>query len=284
VRIRVRFQKLGKVRFTSHRDLARIWERATRRAELPIAYSVGFTPRPKLSFGLALSTGHESLAEYLDIELDENAGSAGGALFDLVGLPERLSSVLPWGIDVSAAAEIPAGTMSLQQSVLTCEWEIGLHGVDVAAVAAAVESVLRADAIQVTRERKGRPVDDDIRPGVVDLSIRRSTADEVVLWAELGAQPRALRPAELLAAMDLRDHEGLVRRTKQWMNDGQHRREPLAADAARRLPADGDALRRDELHVRHTGRPDPDCSADDFGALDNRDHPAAFAAASPADR
>ena len=56
MRIRARFAKRGKVRFTSHRDLARIWERVLRRAALPVARSEGFSPRPKLHFGLALST------------------------------------------------------------------------------------------------------------------------------------------------------------------------------------------------------------------------------------
>ena len=60
MRLRIAFSKHGKIRFTSHRDVARIWERALRRTNLPVAYSEGFTPRPKLSFGLALSTGHES--------------------------------------------------------------------------------------------------------------------------------------------------------------------------------------------------------------------------------
>ena len=68
MRLRLRFDKHGKVRFTSHRDVARIWERTLRRAALPVAYSEGFSPRPKLSFGLALSTGHESDAEYLDVD------------------------------------------------------------------------------------------------------------------------------------------------------------------------------------------------------------------------
>ena len=57
-RYRIRFSKLGKIRFTSHRDVARMWERALRRATLPVAYTEGFSPHPKLSFGLALSTGH----------------------------------------------------------------------------------------------------------------------------------------------------------------------------------------------------------------------------------
>src|SRR5881227_1654467 len=69
LKVRIRFSKLGKIRFTSHRDVARIWERALRRAALPVAYTEGFSPHPKLSFGLALSTGHESLGEYLDVDL-----------------------------------------------------------------------------------------------------------------------------------------------------------------------------------------------------------------------
>ena len=63
-RLRIRFTKLGKVRWTSHRDVARMWERAFRRAQLPVAYSAGFSPRPRVSFGLALPTGHESEADY----------------------------------------------------------------------------------------------------------------------------------------------------------------------------------------------------------------------------
>ena len=66
-RLRLRFTKAGKIRFTSHRDVARMWERALRRSGLPVAYSQGFAPHPLLSFGLALPTGCESTAEYLDV-------------------------------------------------------------------------------------------------------------------------------------------------------------------------------------------------------------------------
>ena len=94
-RVRIRFAKHGKVRFTSHRDVARIWERALRRAGVEIAYTEGFSPRPRLSFGLALSTGHESDAEYLDVILrDEPSPST------VEQLPARLAPVLPAGIDV----------------------------------------------------------------------------------------------------------------------------------------------------------------------------------------
>src|SRR5438094_8664069 len=88
MKVRIRFSKLGKIRFTSHRDVARIWERALRRAALPVAYTEGFSPHPKLSFGLALSTGHESLGEYLDVDLA--APDTGVDAVDLGGLPARL--------------------------------------------------------------------------------------------------------------------------------------------------------------------------------------------------
>src|SRR5438046_1649309 len=100
-RYRIRFSKLGKIRFTSHRDVARMWERGLRRATLPVAYTEGFSPHPKLSFGLALSTGHESLGEYLDIDMAEPV--------DVEGIPTRLDPCLPIGLDVQAAAEIEPG-------------------------------------------------------------------------------------------------------------------------------------------------------------------------------
>src|SRR5947209_7049300 len=98
MRIRLRFTKTGKIRFTSHRDVARMWERAFRRVGLPLAHTQGFSPRPKVSFGLALSTGHESVAEYLDFEL------ADGASIEASQLPALLTPALPPRIDVLAAA------------------------------------------------------------------------------------------------------------------------------------------------------------------------------------
>src|SRR2546421_1452639 len=100
MRIRLRFAKTGKIRWTSHRDVARMWERAFRRVGLPLAYTQGFSPRPKVSFGLALPTGHESAAEYLDLELA--ADNAATAEVDISSLPARLSLALPAGIDVQA--------------------------------------------------------------------------------------------------------------------------------------------------------------------------------------
>src|SRR6478736_1988704 len=90
--VRLRYTKRGKVRWISHRDVARALERAFRVTQLPLAFTEGFSPRPKVSFGLALSTGHESEAEYVDIVLAEEV--------DLDALEDRLNSGLPEGIRI----------------------------------------------------------------------------------------------------------------------------------------------------------------------------------------
>lgn len=264
MRLRIRFAKLGKIRFTSHRDMARIWERGLRRAGLPVAYSEGFTPRPRISFGLALPTGYESEAEYLDVELDgEAAGLAGlgidGEAAGLSGLAGALSEATPAGITVTAAVGIDRAEPSLQEAVTSCTWRIDVDGVDEEAAAAAVARALDADEILITRERKGRTVTDDIRPQIVSLDATSTTADGVRLMAELGTKPRALRPAELLAGLDPSPRELRVCRLRQWISTGSEQREPLeafplpnpspAADAARATNA------KDYPDDRPSGRP-----------------------------
>ncbi|HEY6533204.1 MAG TPA: TIGR03936 family radical SAM-associated protein, partial [Acidimicrobiales bacterium] len=232
MRIRLRYRKLGKVRFTSHRDIARCWERALRRAELPIASTEGFSPRPKMHFGLALSTGHESLGEYLDVDLREPEA----ADVDLGALPERLTPLLPPGVDVEAVAVIDRSQTSLQEAVTSCTWVIEVPGTSPEALAAAADTMLSATELPVIRERKGKKVADDLRPGILRLDVVGATPPDVlepgaVLQAELATHPRSVRPAELLAAFDPPLEEGRVRRTHQWITSDGATREPLSPGA-----------------------------------------------------
>lgn len=229
-RLRVRFTKLGKVRFLGHRDLARVWERTTRRAGLDVAYSEGFSPRPRLSFGLALSTGYESIGEYLDIDLWTVPD-------DLAALPGRLSVLLPEGIDVTDACLVDRSEPSLQQAVTSCSWQIDVFDRAPDDLAEIVARALAAPQLVHQRERKGQVVVDDLRPQILALEVEGplDTDDAGVrLTAELGTQPRTLRPAELLAALDPPVSEGRVRRTHQWMTRDGARREilPLGATGA----------------------------------------------------
>ena len=243
MRVRFRFTKLGKVRFVSHRDVARAWERALRRAELPVALTEGFNPRPKVHFGLALPTGAESTGEYLDVDFREDDLRDGRAV-DLDTLAATLSPLLPDGIDVEAAAVIETSATSLQQAVTSCSWTIEALGVEGDEAQDAVDALLAAPEIMVTRQRKGHDVTDDIRPYIRHLAIVDQVAPVsgpdggepiaaagVVLEADLNTQPRGLRPAELAAALAPGVIEGRIRRNQQWITIDGARQEPLLAGA-----------------------------------------------------
>lgn len=229
-RIRIRFAKFGRIRFTSHRDIARVWERSLRRARLPVSYSEGYSPRPRLRFGLALATAHESCGEYLDVDL------VPGTDVDVDALGEQLDPTLPPGLQVQAVAQVALGTPSLQEAVSSCSWLVEVTDLDPTRADVLIEQVLAAEELPVTRTRKGKDVTDDIRPSV--LSLRTAEPEEcppaahvepagVLLRAELATQPRACRPAELLRGLGGHHDEGRVVRLHQWtMVDGD-RREPL---------------------------------------------------------
>lgn len=220
MRIRLRFSKIGKVRFTSHRDVARMWERALRRVGVPVKYTGGFSPRPKLSFGLALPTGHESLAEYLDVEVETEESP------DYVSLSQRLSDALPLGVDVLGAGSVPAGSRSLQEEVTSCSWELvadphhSLHPL--------VAETLARTTLVVTRDRKGVPVTDDVRPALLGLSVLAPGR----LAIELANNGRGVRPSELIAAIAPDISVEKVCRTHQWIERDGARCEPLVTQRA----------------------------------------------------
>ncbi|MBV8463324.1 MAG: DUF2344 domain-containing protein [Acidimicrobiales bacterium] len=241
MRVRLRFSKLGKIRFTGQRDVARMWERALRRDGFPVAYSAGFSPRPQLSFGLALPTGAESLAEYLDVTVDPGRGTG----VDLDETPARLSALLPEGIEVTAAAALAEGDASLQEIVTTCRWVLALGGATGDQVASVLAAALAADHLPVVRRRKGRDTEDDLRPSILALEAGGVGPDGTVdMVAELATRPRGVRPAELMAALATagRPNAGpvptvgnnlggpvLLRacRTNQWIECDGSRRDPL---------------------------------------------------------
>lgn len=237
MRVRLRWSKHGKIRFCGHRDAARIWERAVRRAELPVAYSQGFSPRPRISFGLALATGQESVAEYLDVDLRVSPEEIFGWA---ACMPERLSAALPDGMAVTDACPLRPGAASLQEAVTSCTWEFALAETDAAFAGGWAERVRSAESLPLQRERKGRTTTSDVRTAVGDLHILDASVGGVLV-AELGTKPRAVRPAEFLRLIDPPLAAGRVRRLHQWITRDGERYEPLAPEAGALAPA-GDAL------------------------------------------
>jgi radical SAM-linked protein len=233
--IRLRYTKLGKVRWISHRDVARALERSFRIARLPLAFSEGFSPRPRVSFGLALSTGHESDAEYVDLVLAEPV--------DLAALASRLNSGLPEGIDVVGAVALADRAPALQEAVTCVEWRVDVARVDLTDVDPArlreeVDAALAKPALAATRHRKGREVVEDVRPVIRRITVcdgRSAAGQPTVVEMEMSTQPRGAKPGEVLAAIgDFTDVR--ARRTNQWIERDGARQEPLDADTRPRVP------------------------------------------------
>lgn len=231
VRWRCRFSKWGKLRFTGHRDVARLWERALRAAQVPVALSAGFTPRPRLSFGLALPTGAESYAEYLDVVIDESR-LVDRREVEQSWLIDRVAAVLPPGLSFDAAIAVASNAPSLQETVVASSWQIAVRPepgvVDVHVLEHAIEGVLAAREVPLRRERKGVSALDDVRPSIESLAVAE-VDDSLQLSAVLLTEGRALRPAELLRALlpdiDPLDVLARVVRTHQWIDDDGARRE-----------------------------------------------------------
>jgi radical SAM-linked protein len=234
--VRLRFTKRGKVRFISHRDVARAFDRAFRIEQLPLAFTQGFAPRPKVSFGLALSVGHESDAEYLDVDLrDEVVPEA---------LCGALTDALPEGMAVTGAAALVDRAPALQESVTLVGYRVEVAGSDGSPVPAdvldtATERALASASLPVARTRKGRESTDDLRPAIrtIELCSEPDHDGFHTLELTLSTASRGARPREVLDAMshgDLVLTERHVLRTTQWIERDGARLEPLEADALAR--------------------------------------------------
>ncbi|MBL0747201.1 DUF2344 domain-containing protein [Nocardioides sp. G10] len=159
-RLRVRYAKRGRLRFTSHRDFSRAFERAVFRARVPMAYSSGFNPHPRISYAGAAPTGSASEAEYLELALAEVVVPA--------DVHAMLDEALPPGLDVLDVVESAGG--SLSDLLEGSRWRIDL-AVASAEVTDAVERFLAADEALVERMTKKGMREFDARAAVVSLSV-----------------------------------------------------------------------------------------------------------------
>ena len=198
-RIRIRYAKRGPLRFTSHRDFARAFERAVRRAGVPVAYSQGFTPHPKISYASAAPTGVASEAEYLEIGLQ--------ATMDPADVRAALDSALSPGLDVVDAVE--ADGENLADRIDASRFRIELPDLDPDVLAAAVETFLAADEViidKITKQGRRRL---DVRAAVVhadSLDVARAPrAADAVRCAILDLVVRqvtpSVRPDDVLAGL-----------------------------------------------------------------------------------
>jgi hypothetical protein len=156
-----------------------------------------------------------------------DAADTTAAHVDPDDLAARLSAALPVGVDILRAYLVTPDTPSLQFAISSCNWQIDLPSIDLPVAQRAVADLLAADQVIVTRSRKGTEADDDIRPGVLALEVSNvPDGAGSRLVAELAAQPRALRPTELLTGLGLADDLVRLRRRNQWIRADNGRWEP----------------------------------------------------------
>lgn len=196
-RLRLRYAKRGRLRFSSHRDFQRALERALRRAAVPMAYSAGFNPHPRISYANAAPTGAASEAEYIEIALARRC--------DVEQIRAALDQALPPGLDITEAVEAGPGALAdrLQASI----WQIELPGLanDDADVADVVRRFLAAERVDVQRMTKAGLRTFDAREAILRIEVGSDSASSstpacAILRMVVRHATPAVRPDDVLSA------------------------------------------------------------------------------------
>jgi radical SAM-linked protein len=231
-KLRIRYAKRGRLRFASHRDLARTLERALRRAQVPMAFSAGFSPHPKISYLGAAPTGAASEAEYLEIGLSVRC--------EPDAVREALDAALPEEVAVLDCVEAGEGTGSLADRIDTSVWRVELPGVTLKELQPAVDAFLASEVVTVAKRTKNGLKDIDAREAVTSASAAEADGCAILHVVVRQLTP-AVRPDDVLAALaavaDL--HPPLparaVREAQGRLDDSGTVADPLGPDRAARI-------------------------------------------------
>ncbi len=201
----VRYAKRGRMRFTSSRDFQRALERALRLAGVPMAYSAGFHPHPRISYANAAPTGVASEAEYVELSLTQTVEPG--------RIARLLSDALPDGLEIVQAR--PAGEGALADRLIASRWQLGFPGVSRQDLQSALDQFLAHEQVQITRMMKRGPRDIDVRGPVLaaqvvaadaevtnDAGVTNDAAEAVLLLTVRHTTP-TVRPAQLWQALCL---------------------------------------------------------------------------------
>jgi radical SAM-linked protein len=236
-KLRLRYAKRGPLRFASHRDLARTLERALRRARVPMAFSAGFSPHPKISYVGAAPTGAASEAEYLEIGLMQAC--------DPDAVRAALDAALPPGVDVLDCVAAREGTGSLAERIDASVWRVELPGVEPAELGSAVAAFLARDVVTVARRTKNGLRDVDARAAVA-AATASGEAGCAILTVVVRQVTPAVRPDDVVAALaavaDLHPPSPprAVREAQGRLDDTGTVADPLGPDRAVRTRCQGE--------------------------------------------
>jgi len=207
-KVRLRFTKKGEIRFISHLELAHLFYRASKRAVLPLCYSEGFHPMPRIIFATALPVGVESLLEIVDLELEGSITPR--------EIMERLNQTLPQGIEITEAEEVPLSFSSSSLPHGSVYWIPLDHLLTKEEATSNIKKALEKREFLLHQERKGKKRSVDIRPLIEKMEVKekKEKAGESSLWGvELslrGGMGRTAKPSEIIGAILGLEGEALV--------------------------------------------------------------------------
>lgn len=232
-RLRVAYRKGGALRYVGHLDLMRTWERALRRAGLPLAYTQGFSPHARLALGAPLAVGFEGERELLDVWLSPSAPP--------LEVARRLGEALPDGLAVLAVEEIDRALPSLQSDITSATYELAFEAgdADAADLRWRAEGLLAAHSLEWEEQRGDRSRRYDLRATVRAVEVREE-GGRVVLALDLEAREGLTgRPLAVLEAMGVRAVPAVRRRTGLRLGEpppAPPPAEPQADDTGEALP------------------------------------------------
>ncbi|MDH7478452.1 MAG: TIGR03936 family radical SAM-associated protein [Syntrophomonadaceae bacterium] len=232
-RFRIEYSKKGPVAFISHLDLARVWERAARRANLPVALSRGFHPHYRISLGSVLPVGMEGEREYLELELREQLAP--------LEVKRALEEQLPEGIGIARLVPVAEPASSLMAVIDTAEYRFQLQlmggfSLSESELAGRWREMCERPRWPVTRRDKKGEREVDVRPGLLqaEMKLKEGSAISGVIWLRVGGE-NPVRPREVLQAMEkyaqlpLDWEQIVVRRTGLYVTRGGKWISPLYA-------------------------------------------------------
>ncbi|MGL5817381.1 MAG: TIGR03936 family radical SAM-associated protein [Phycicoccus sp.] len=191
-KLRVRYAKRGRLRFSSTRDFARALERALRRSGVPMAYSAGFRPHPLISYANAAPTGTASEAEYFEIRVTER--------LDPEAVRVALDAALPVGLDVVQVVEAAPG--ALADRLEASEWRLSVQGAQPSELEPVLDRYLAAEVAETTRVFKNGPRTFDTRAAVVAMTVDGVGTDGcAILRVVVRHITPAVRPDDILTAL-----------------------------------------------------------------------------------
>jgi radical SAM-linked protein len=213
-RWRITFAKEKPLRYISHLDLHRTWERVFRRAGIRVAYSQGFNPQPRIQLASALPLGYVGSAEVMDVILEE--------AIEAEELVSRLQAVAPVGLRIIAAHPVPLQAPALQTQLCQAEYCVQIStSLPCEEIARRITGFLSAAHFTQERTRQRRRETIDLRPLVDDLRLERCADGEAVLWMRLSHSPRgSVRPETVLEALGLGEALSRIERTRLIWQEG----------------------------------------------------------------